>query len=151
MSAVSRFLSRSRYFIIVAVIGSFVCACVLLGYGAVEVFALVKETLAGHLKSKTLLLATIEAIDTFLLATLCCVVALGLYELFIDNSIPVPEWLQIRSLDDLKNKLLGVVVTLLGVWFLGQIVTWDGARDLGSYGFAIAVVIAGITFYTRKK
>lgn len=119
----SRFLSRSRYFILIAVLGSFVCACVLLGYGAYEVFALAKGALLGQLKSKTLLLDAIEAIDTFLLATLCYVVSLGLYELFVDNSIPVPEWLQINSLDDLKNKLLGVVVTLLGVLFLGQIVT----------------------------
>ena len=147
----SRFLSRSRFFIIIAVLGSFVCACVLLGYGAYEVVAVVGGTLAGQLKSKTLLLTTIEAIDTFLLATLCYVVSLGLYELFIDDSIPVPQWLHINSLDDLKNKLLGVVVTLLGVLFLGQIVTWDGAQDLGSYGFAVAVVIVAITFYTRKK
>ena len=147
----SRFLSRSRFFILIAVLGSFVCACVLLGYGAVEVFAIVAHAIGGELKSKSLLLAAIEAIDTFLLATLCYVVALGLYELFIDSSIPVPEWLQIRSLDDLKNKLLGVVVTLLGVLFLGQIVTWDGVRDLQSYGFAVAAVIAAITFYTRKK
>lgn len=146
-----RFLSSSRYFILIAVLGSFGCACVLLGYGAVEVFAIVSHTLSGELKSKALLLASIEAIDTFLLATLCYVVSLGLYELFIDSSIPVPEWLQITSLDDLKSKLLGVVVTLLGVLFLGQIVTWDGTRDLGSYGFSIAVVIAAITFYTRKK
>lgn len=147
----SRFLSRSRYFILIAVLGSFGCACVLLGYGAYEVFVLIKGTLSGHLKNKILLLDSIEAIDTFLLATLCYVVSLGLYELFIDSSIPLPEWLHITSLNDLKNKLLGVVVTLLGVLFLGQIVTWDGTRDLGSYGFSIAVVIAAITFYTRKK
>ncbi len=103
----SRFLSRSRYFILIAVLGSFVCACVLLGYGAV----------GGELESKSLLLATIEATDTFLLATLCYVVALGSYELFTDSSLSVPEWSQIRSLDDLKNKLLVVTVRLFAVLF----------------------------------
>ncbi len=95
-----RFLSSSRYFILIAVLGSFGCACLLLGYGASEVFALVKGTLSGELKNKILLLDSIEAIDTFLLATLCYVVSLGLYELFIDDSIPLPQWLHITSRDD---------------------------------------------------
>ncbi len=147
----SAFLSRSRLLVFVAVAGSFVCACALLGYGAWEVLTLVGQLLSGAAKGKLLLLHAIEAIDTFLLATLCYVVALGLYELFVDETIQVPEWLAIHTLDDLKSKLLGVVVTLLGVLFLGQVVTWDGARDLQGYGFAVAAVIAAITFYTRKK
>ncbi|HEX9996104.1 MAG TPA: YqhA family protein, partial [Abditibacterium sp.] len=79
------------------------------------------------------------------------ITSIGLYELFIDDSIEVPAWLEIHTLDDLKVKLLGVVVTVLGVLFLGQIVTWDGQRELLGYGVSIAAVIGAITFYTRKK
>ncbi len=59
--------------------------------------------------------------------------------------------MEIHSLDDLKSKLLGVVVTVLGVLFLGQVVSWNGQTNLQPYGFAIAAVIAAITFYTRSK
>ncbi len=48
-------------------------------------------------------------------------------ELFIDDTIPLPAWLQIHSLDDLKAKLISVVVTLLGVLLLGYAVSWTGA------------------------
>lgn len=74
-------------------------------------------------------------------------IALGLYELFIDNTLKLPEWLQIRTFDDLKNKLVGVVLVVLAVLFLGHVVAWDGSRDLLGFGLAIAAVIAALTFF----
>jgi uncharacterized membrane protein YqhA len=32
--------------------------------------------------------------------------ALGLYELFVDERIKVPHWLEIHSIDDLKSKVI---------------------------------------------
>jgi uncharacterized membrane protein YqhA len=46
--------------------------------------------------------------------------------LFIDSTLPVPMWLKIDTLDNLKAKLIGVVVTVLAVTFLGSALTWDG-------------------------
>lgn len=146
-----RFLSYSRFLVIIAVLGCFLCACALLFYGSMEVFVLLRDTISGDLTSKKLLLKSIEAVDTFLLATVFYIMALGLYELFIDETIAVPTWLEIKTLDDLKAKLLGVVVTILAVAFLGQALTWDGQENLQPYGFAVAGVIAAITFYTRKR
>ncbi len=146
-----RVLSFSRFLVIIAVIGSFLCACALFFYGAKEVFVLLNGTVSNTLSGKSLVLKAIESVDTFLLATVFYIIALGLYELFVDDTIPVPAWLQITSLDDLKAKLLGVVATILAVAFLGQVLTWDGERNLQPFGFGIAAVIAAIAFYTRKK
>ena len=63
--------------------------------------------------SKKLVVAMIEVIDLFLLGTVFYITALGLYELFISDNIDVPEWLEIHTIDDLKGKLISVVVVVL--------------------------------------
>jgi uncharacterized membrane protein YqhA len=126
-------------------------ATLLFLYGAFHSVGLVFEVLENQIGGKKLVIGAIELVDYFLLATVFYITSIGLYELFIDDSIEVPAWLEIHTLDDLKVKLLGVVVTVLGVLFLGQIVTWDGQRELLGYGVSIAAVIGAITFYTRKK
>lgn len=54
-------------------------------------------------------------------------------------------------MDDLKNKLAGVVVVVMAVLFLGQVVAWDGERDLLRFGAAIALVIASLTYFLGLK
>jgi uncharacterized membrane protein YqhA len=51
----------------------------------------------------------------------------------------------------LERKLIGLVVTVLSVVFLGQIVTWDGQRDLLGFGVGIGAVIAGLTLFLRHE
>lgn len=143
-------LSKSRYLITLAVVGSLLCATTLLFYSLFHSVELAVEALQGNFAGKKLAVAAIELVDIFLLATVFYITALGLYELFIDDTLKVPAWLEIHDLDDLKSRLLGVVVTVLGVLFLGQVVAWDGQRDLMGYGFSIAAVIAAITFYGKK-
>jgi uncharacterized membrane protein YqhA len=80
-------------------------------------------------------------------------VAVGLYELFI-SKIDFPVGVTVSSLDDLKDKLLGVIVVALAVTFLSQITTWDGKTDLLSYGVSIALVVLALgafSFFRRDK
>ena len=51
----------------------------------------------------------------------------------------------------LKDKLVGVVIVVLSVVFLGQVLTWDGSRDLLGYGVAIGAVIATLTYFLSQK
>lgn len=149
-----RFISVSRYLIVIPALGSFVAAAALLLYGAVEIAHLLGETVAVGVSSKgakTLALALIEIVDLFLLGTVFYIIALGLYELFIDDRVPLPAWLSIQNLDDLKNKLTGVVILVMAVLFLGQVVTWDGQRDLLGYGVAVALVIAALTYFLSQQ
>lgn len=151
----SKLLSSSRYMILIAVLGSAVAATVLLLYGGTRVLLVIAETLQKNQitgkEAKLLALALIETVDLFLLGTVFYIIALGLYELFIDTTIQVPDWLEIRNLDDLKYKLVNVVIVVLGVLFLGQVVSWDGQRDLLPFGAAIALVIAALTFFLGQK
>lgn len=100
---------------------------------------------------KALSLGLIESIDGFLVATVFVIIGVGLYGLFIDPETPLPSWLVIRKLGDLKDKLASLVVVVLAVLFLGQIVTWDGERDLLGFGAAVALVIAALTYFLSPK
>lgn len=151
----NRLIQSTRYIIILAVAGSFVSAVTLLVYGAVLTFRTVVEAAtSGYVSSKgmkALVLSSIEVVDTFLLGTVLYIIALALYELFIDDTVPVPDWLSIQTLDDLKYKLVGVVVVVIGVLFLGQVMAWDGQRDLLGYGVAASLVIAALTYFLSLK
>lgn len=149
-----RFISASRYLIIVPSIGSFIAATVLIAFGSIEIAQLIGESVTHGVDGKgikVLALHFIEVVDLFLLATVLYIIALGLYELFVDDSLELPSWLEIHNLDDLKNKLTGVVILVMGVLFLGQVVTWDGKRDLLPYGAAIALVIAALTYFLSQQ
>lgn len=150
---IARLVSSSRFMIILAVVGTFLAATTLLLYGVYDIVKIIGDLIGniGGVKSKQLLLDTIEVIDVFLLSTVFYVIAVGLYELFIQDNLPLPEWLEFHDLDDLKSKLVAVIIVALAVLFLGQVVSWDGTRDLLGYGVANALVIGALTLFLNLK
>lgn len=145
-----RILAGSRFLVIIAVLGSFLAAIAILVYGGATVIGIIIDIFGHGLftsqGSKQLALECIEVIDLFLLGTVLYIIALGLYELFI-QSLPMPSWLEIRSLDDLKSKLIGVVIVMLAVTFLGEVVSWDGTTTILALGFAVGIVLFALGFY----
>jgi uncharacterized membrane protein YqhA len=144
-------LNRTRYFVLIAVAGSMLASLAVIVYGGIEAVVLIIDTVRAASVSakgaKTLTLTFIEIVDLFLLGTVFLIIGLGLYELFISDDLDLPGWLVIRTLDDLKHKLIGVIIVVLAVLFLGQVVAWDGERDILGYGVAVAVVIAALTWF----
>jgi uncharacterized membrane protein YqhA len=144
-------LSSSRYVVIAAVLGALAASLALFVYGLAETAVAITQAIAkaevSSKGAKALALEFIEIVDLFLLGTVLLMIALGLYELFIDADLQLPDWLQIRTFDDLKHKLIGVVIVVLAVLFLGHVVAWDGQRDLLRLGAAIALVIAALSYF----
>ena len=69
----------------------------------------------------------------------------------VDDIKPLPDPAPlVVPFDDLKHKLVGVVIVVLAVLFLGNVVTWDGERDLLGFGTAIALVIAALTWFLNS-
>jgi len=149
-----RILPASRYLILIAILGSFVAATVLILYGGYNTIRLVIEAfsfLSGDPDElKNVAVKFIGIVDVFLLGTIFYIIALGLYELFIDDQVKVPAWLEIHSLDDLKEKLIGVVIIVLGVFFLEKVVTWKDELDLLPLGVSIALVIAALSYFLSQ-
>ena len=152
-SRLARLLGLSRLLVAVAVVCIFAAAIALSAYGVRETVGValgVLRTSAEGDSTGQLRLVFIEIVDLFLIATMMYVIAIGLYQLFIDATIPLPAWLTIDDFTQLEEKLLGLVVTVLAVTFLGQVATWDGQRDLQGLGVATALVIAAVAFFLRQ-
>ncbi len=151
---IRRLIIASRYLIALAALCIAVAATATVGYATVLTVQVVAGPWRGGVgptTTKSLILGAIELVDLFLVGTTLYIIALGLYELFFDQYLPSPPWLTIRDLDDLKAKVLGVVIVILAVLFLGQALTWDGERDLLRFGGAIALVIVALAYFLGQK
>jgi uncharacterized membrane protein YqhA len=149
MDTVRQILASSRFFILIAVISSFVASAAAMIFGGLATSRIVWGAFQtgdfSEQGAKLLSVELITMIDLFLLGTVMYIVAVGLYELFIDEGLPMPAWLRITTLDDLKERLLGVVAVLLAVTFLGSAVTWNGSSDILALGIAVGVVLAVVS------
>jgi uncharacterized membrane protein YqhA len=147
-------LSSGRYFILLAIVGSFVTSCAVLLYaffvGVVDSFSEAVRHEFDAEGAKHVSVEVISLVDLFLLGTVLYVVSVGLYQLFINPRLPTPRWLKIDDLDDLKERLLATIVVLLAVSFLGYVVTWDGTVAVLAVGAAIGVVLVAISLLLRQ-
>ena len=150
-------LGTSRFLILLAVLGTFISSATLQVFGLIRVAAVITDLLragdASSSASKALIADTVAIIDIFLIGTVLFVISAGLYQLFVHQDVPLPGWLKIESLDDLKDNLTEVIIVALLVAFLGQAIEWTGSIEILAYGLAIAAVIVAVgvvTLATRK-
>ena len=150
---IARLFASSRYLVVFAVVASFVAAAALLIDGALvvanSIWTLVTSGALAAGASKHLSLEFIEVIDQFLLATVFLFIAYGLYELFVDPEMPLPAWVHVQDLDDLKSKLVGVVTVLLVVTFLGKVVESSGGVDILYLGLGVGAVLLSVAALYR--
>jgi uncharacterized membrane protein YqhA len=130
-----------------AVAATVVTAVALIVYGVVETYALITHLVHGEIEHEQVLFSVIQIIETFLLATVAQVVSIGIYQLFINQNVPLPEWLRIHDIDGLKAKLISVVITVLGVFFLGKVLSWTAGENILPLGVSIAAVIVALAVF----
>jgi uncharacterized membrane protein YqhA len=147
-------LEKSRYMMVLATLGSFIASLATLIYGLITVVQIILKAFTseiGKTGAKQLSVDFLTVVDIFLLASILYIVALGLYELFVDESLQLPGWLEITHINDLKVKLLGVVVVMISISFLAEVTIWDGDTDILAYGVAVALVLAAIAYASGIK
>jgi uncharacterized membrane protein YqhA len=149
MERLGRLLALARYIILLGVIASLALSLVLfiviLGHSAI-VITEAPAAITSIKALKLLIVDSIELADLALLAVALYITGVGLFELFI-APVHMPEWLTITSLDDLKSRLVNIVVVALSVSFFGQVVTWNGVTNLLPLGVAIGVVILALAAF----
>ena len=118
-------LFKSR--LVMLAVGTYLLAATLFGYATVKtVFAL--PSLLSSLSAeatKSLMLFAVETAGLFLIAELY-ITAAGLYALFMGKRPTAANgekatWLEVETLEDLKQNLIGVVVAM-SVLFLGVVI-----------------------------
>ncbi len=149
-----KFLGMTRYAVVVPAIASIIGALLLMGQGSVEMVKVVIEALSDGAPLKDTIVDVLTAVDAILLGTVLLVIGYGLYELFIDADIEVPLWLRVRDIDDLKSKLIGVVVAIVAVVFVGVFVDSNRADEVISYGVGAGALVVGLAIFayaSRKE
>ena len=150
-----RSLASTRYVVFIAIIGTFLAAVALILYEAIVVvdivIGVVREGAISPKAGKTLAVGLIEAVDVFLIAIVAYIISIGLYALFVDDSLPLPRWLEVHDLHDLKNHLMSVVIAVLAVLFLREAVARAADLDLLSLGAALALMIAALTLFLTMR
>jgi len=142
-----KILGLTRYVVFVPAVASIIGALVLMGQGSIEMVKAVIDSVTGKSYLKVAIVEVLTAVDAILLGTVLLVIGYGLYELFVDTALEVPDWLTINDLDDLKSKLIGVVVAIISVIFVGVFVDANRAADVVSYGLGAGALVTGLAVF----
>jgi uncharacterized membrane protein YqhA len=132
-------LARSTWLVIIGVVGLLATAVIGFCWGVGKTWALASTLIDEGASSSTALVLLLEAIDVYLTSTVLIILAIGLFELFIQQ-IDLPGWLVINTLDDLKSKLLDILVIVLAIKFVEKLVSVKEPLDVLWYGLAVAAV-----------
>jgi uncharacterized membrane protein YqhA len=143
----------TRYAVLIPSLASILGALLLMAQGSVEMVFVIIDAISNESTLKESIVYVLTAVDAILLGTVLLVIGYGLFELFIDDELPVPLWLRVYDLDDLKSKLIGVVVAIIAVVFVGIFVDANRSKDVLSYGVGAGARVVGLAIfaYATKK
>jgi uncharacterized membrane protein YqhA len=148
-------LSLFRIVVIVPVIVLLLSALASFVYGT-DVFVrsvtnfVEKPQLTGHNLGFLLLLT-----DLFLVGATLMIAAFGFYELFLGRidangpSMRLPGWLKMHDLNDLKARVISMIILVAAVTFTDVVVESKAGLDTFYLGAGVAVVIAALTAFLR--
>jgi uncharacterized protein (TIGR00645 family) len=93
-------------------------------------------------------------IDLFLIGATLLLAAVGLYELFVreirfDERVSMPAWLEMHDLNDLKARVIAMIVMVLAVSFVEMAVDASNGREVLELGGGIAAVIIALTAFLK--
>jgi uncharacterized membrane protein YqhA len=140
----------SRILVIIAIIGMIITSILVILTGFAELFRiisfLIQDGVFSEEAGRFLSFTVTEMIDLYLIGLVLIIFSLGLYQLFIDSEIDLPEWLDTPSFDVLKARLLIVIVVVLAVLFLGYASTATNGIVIAGLGIGISLVIIAIGY-----
>jgi uncharacterized membrane protein YqhA len=146
-------LSLSRVVVIVPVIVLILSAFSSFAYGT-DIFVrsvrrVVEDPeLTSHNLGFLLLLT-----DLFLVGATLMIAGFGFYDLFVTRihvdspSLRLPEWLRMHDLNDLKARVISMVILVAAVTFVDVVVDSGGGLNTFYLGAAVALVIAALTAF----
>tara|TARA_B110000467_G_scaffold69375_1_gene63062 strand:+ start:2760 stop:3254 length:495 start_codon:yes stop_codon:yes gene_type:complete len=158
-----KILWNARYITILAVVLSIVSSFTLLVIGSWEIIEAVifynplfDESITTN---NDLLFKIISAIDLFLIGIVLLIFGFGIYELFVSdidftNSKFNESTLKIKDLDQLKNKIIKVIIIVLIVKFFEKILKFSenfkDPIDILYFSLSILSICLGYYLINRK-
>ena len=151
----SRFFAAARYLIIIPIVGLSLAAAAFFVVGGFNLILLLVRGIGGALGFVTVevkgitVINILDQVHQFLIGTVLYITSVGFYQLFIKD-IEFHGWLKVRSIEELETSLVGVVVVVLAVDFLGTVFVEKGA-DLLNHGAGIALPIAALGVFISLR
>jgi uncharacterized membrane protein YqhA len=137
----NKILAGTRYLAVIGVVALLVSALAAFGWGVVKTMDAVSLIVSSLGHATGITIALVEIVDAFLIATTLLIFSLGIYELVVGD-LPVPDWMQIHNLHDLKSKLGGLLILVMAVKFLEKLAEWKNGQETLFFALAIAVIAA---------
>jgi uncharacterized membrane protein YqhA len=148
---VARLMGNLRYLVIVAVVGIALQAIATFGWAVWITGDFIVDLLSSSAwRQDDTVVELLQVLDLYLIGTVLIITAVGLYELFIGD-VQLPGWLVIRSLSDLKTKIVEVIVLVIGIKFVEKLVTVKDPIDVLWYGLGSAAVMAVLIGWNSLK
>lgn len=166
MSMIGNFFEKciwkTRFFVSIAVIAGIVASVLMLIVGSISVFWDISHLSQIFISSdkleslqKTLIINAVNAMDTFLIATVLFIFSIGLYELFIRemgvSKASNNKELMVNSLEELKEKLAKVILMVLFVTFFKYAISMSYNTPMDLIYLAIAVFLIAIAMFLGVK
>ena len=129
--------------------GLFCCSVAMIIHTTIAVVEEIVHSFTHAVGLVELAIELVEFTDMYLLAVALYIVALGLVTLFITDRIPLPAWLSFHDFDDLKERLVSVIIVMLGVFFLGEVLKGASGLDLIWLAASIALIIGALTMFVK--
>jgi len=164
-SFIERFIEgvlwKSRYIVFLAVFFSITAAVSLFVFGSYEIIAAILHENPfsaihehGH---ADLLVQFIGAVDLYLIGIVLLIFGFGIYELFIseidvarDNNYKIAI-LEIKTLDELKNKIIKVIIMVLIVTFFERVLNMKYETPIHMLFFAVSILILATGVFMINK
>ena len=158
-----KFLWNFRYITVLAVILSILSAFTLIviaSWDIIEAVIFYNPLFDASISSNNeLLFKLISAIDLFLIGIVLLIFGFGIYELFVSeidfaNAKFSESTLKIRDLDQLKNKIIKVIIIVLIVKFFEKVLKFSEnfttPMDILYFGLSILSICVGYYLINRK-
>ncbi len=152
-------LWKTRLIVIFAVIFSLLGSLALFLCGSFEIYHTVTHLVekgSAEPDYNKLLIGIIGAVDLYLIGIVLLIFSFGIYELFISkidiaNDGYGNNILEISTLDELKNKLIKVILMVLIVSFFKTILSTSFTTPLEMLYYALAILfVSACTFFIRR-
>lgn len=108
---------------------------------------LVNRSLSAFgVEEKPIILMLVDIVDASLIAAILLIFAFGLKSVFLGRRYRVVAF-DIRDIDELKEYLIGLVITLMGTRFLERMLRVGIGPDIFGIGIGVAAVIFALGAY----
>ncbi len=155
-----RGLWNLRFIVLLGVIFGALSAIVLFIAGSIEIYHILAgfiQVTQHPLTHEQILIGIIGAVDFYLIGLVLIIFSFGIYELFISD-IDVARMqggfgniLDIENLDDLKNKIIKVIIMVLIVTFFQRILSMEFTTSIDMLALAVSIclICIGVYFLSR--